>query len=116
VYYTLFVFFQAVYLLAHKDVNDTKDKINIFIGKYNRGFLLCVATGALASAFLLMMSMGKISLLFLWALNLLILKIWLLRGLQKRTVKKTFRDWIVLFEFLTPFLYAIVFIFGGLFV
>ncbi len=115
IYYTLFVFFQAVYLIAHKDVNDTKDDRNIFLkNKYNRGLLICAVLGILSSVFLLPLSFTKISLLVLWLLNLVILKIWLLKRVYKRTVKKRFRDWIVLFEFLTPYFYALVFIFGGI--
>jgi 4-hydroxybenzoate polyprenyltransferase len=32
IFFTLFCFFQAVYLITHKDVNDIKDDTNIFLG------------------------------------------------------------------------------------
>lgn len=113
-YYSLFAFFQSVYLIAHKDVND-KDPANLFSGKYGRGFFVCLFSGALSSAFLFILSAASIGLVALWLLNAIFLKFWLLKRIQERTVERGFRNRIVLFEFLTPYFYSIAIFLGGWF-
>lgn len=112
IYYSLFAFFQAIYLITHKDINDTNDNTNIFLEKYDLAFLVCLLLGLLSSAFLLPLSANSACLLALWILNLFVLKLWLLKKIRGRTVKRGFRDNVVLFEFLTPYIYAIAILFG----
>lgn len=106
IFFTLFCFFQYVYLLSQKDSTDMMDETNLFLAKgWKKSLYICTVLSILSSAFLLTLSMSSATLLFIWAANS-ITKIFHFRSVLRREINRTLRNRLVLIEFLTPYLYS----------
>ena len=104
----LFFFFQYSYILCQKDSTDTKDKTNLFLSHgrkrstYISGFF-----ASLASMSLLSISFMSVALVLLWAFNLFS-KTYNLNRIRLGTITRSLRSNLILVEFVTPYLYALV--------
>jgi 4-hydroxybenzoate polyprenyltransferase len=109
-FFGLFCFSQSMYLYSQKDSTDLKDHTNIFLQKgWRIASLLCILFGIFTSMSLFVLSFLTASSLFVWGINSF-LKFYLMKSIYKGNITKKYRDRIVLFEFLTPYLYVL----GGL--
>ena len=106
-----FFFFQGMYILCQKDSTDLKDKRNLFVTNgWRFGFASAAFFGTLASASLLLAAIGYGSFSFpvaaVWIFNAFS-KGYNLERILSRKITRKMRHVLVLFEFLTPYLYAL---------
>ncbi|ODS39910.1 MAG: hypothetical protein A7315_10145 [Candidatus Altiarchaeales archaeon WOR_SM1_79] len=110
---SFFFFIQCIYIACQKDSTDLKDDTNLFIDKeWRRVSFITLIFATLSSLFLFAICAGNIWLLFVWGINasskiLNISKIW------KREINRELRSKFILIEFLTPYLYLIFYLGGG---
>jgi 4-hydroxybenzoate polyprenyltransferase len=111
VVFALFFFFQVMYILCQKDSTDPRDKKNLFVTNgWSFGFASAAFFGTLASASLLFAAAGSGS------VSPPVAAVWLFNAFSKgynlerifsRKITRSMRHVLVLFEFLTPYLYAL---------
>ena len=114
--FTLFFFFQYLYLLSQKDSTDLKDATNLFLKQgWWRASFVCTVLALLSSSSLLALSMLNPILstgfLSIWLINVAV-KLAIISKIWMRSIDRKTRGKLVLVEFLTPYLYAGGVLFG----
>jgi len=109
VIFAFFCFFQYAYILAQKDSTDMKDNTNLFLERgWNKSFWLCALFAFITSVFFLFMNLHSLFLIcFVWSLNVLV-KAVNLNKIYSKTITRKVRSRLILLDYLTPYLYALV--------
>jgi len=111
VLFAAFGFFQCVYFLCQKDSTDAHDRTNLFLARgWLKASVIVAMMAALASISLLLLAWqgpGAPVVLLIWTANLLD-KVVNCTLIWRRRIERQLRSRLVLFEFLTPFGCALV--------
>ena len=105
--FSLYCYFQFLYILCQKDSTDMHDEKNIFkLHGWNKASWVTALVGILASVFLLIICIFNPILIFVWIFNG-VFKFFNIRDIKKGTVSRIRRGRFVMMEFITPYLYLL---------
>jgi len=103
--FSAYCFLQFAYILFQKDSTDPEDKKNIFLTHgWEKSTIATSVIGVLASLSLLIVCLFKPVLLLVWFFNAFT-KFSNLNSIRNKTITRTLRSRLILFEFLTPYLF-----------